>query len=143
MSTHGDPTGILGAIGTSDPVQQNLSAADRQKARLKKASQDFESIFVGMMLKEANKPLDGEHALFGNSEQAKLYQDMMDDAIAGQISKSGSFGLGKAIYKSLEMTLPVTSPADSAAGQTPTAETGASLLGINPRSAVAKPDKSG
>jgi flagellar protein FlgJ len=70
--------------------------------KLKKATQDFEAIFIGTMLKEARKSLNGSHPLFGDSYEAKQYQEMMDDKMAEQMSRSGSFGLSKTLYKSLE-----------------------------------------
>ncbi len=76
-----------------------------QQARLKKATQEFEAVFIGMMLKQMRKSMTGGNALFGNSHEAKLYQDMMDDATASQMSRTGSFGLARVLYKTLERTL--------------------------------------
>ncbi len=95
-------TGVLGSIDVTGPVKPtDNSPAAIQDAKLKKASQDFEAVFVGMMLKQMRKSIGGSNALFGNSSQSKIYQDMMDDTMAAQLSKTGSFGLANAIYKSL------------------------------------------
>ncbi len=64
-----------------------------------------------MLLKQMRKSMTGGNALFGNSSEAKLYQDMMDDATASQMSKTGSLGLANVLYKTLEATLPPEIPA--------------------------------
>ena len=79
---------------------------DKQKSRAVKATQDFEAVFLGMMLKQMHKSMAGDNALFGKSPEAKVYQDMMDDTLATTLSRSGSFGLGKAMMKSLSHNLP-------------------------------------
>lgn len=78
----------------------------RQKDRLTKATQEFESVFVGLILKQMRKSPTQDQGLFGASHEAKLYQDMMDDTTASQIGKAGSFGLAKMLCKRLEKTLP-------------------------------------
>jgi len=82
------------------------SAYLKEKSRLTKASQDFEALFVGMMLKQMRKSMAGENALFGKSSESKIYQDMMDDKLAEQMSHTGTFGLAKAMMKSVEGRLP-------------------------------------
>ncbi len=74
----------------------------RRHQKLVKAAQDFEAVFVGQMLKQVHKSLSGDKPLFGGSQEAKMYQDMMDEATAQQMSRSGSFGLAKLLTKSLE-----------------------------------------
>lgn len=85
---------------------QPVSDAQKQRDRLKKATQEFEGVFIGMMLKQMRKSMTGGNALFGKSSESKMYQDMMDDATATQMSKTGTFGLAKKLYASLEHTLP-------------------------------------
>ena len=78
----------------------------KEKARVTKATQDFESVFIGMMLKQMRKSMAGDNPLFGKGSEAKLYQDMMDDSLAQQMSRTGTFGLAKVMMKSIERTLP-------------------------------------
>ena len=89
---------------------------DKQKTRMTKATQDFEAVFLGMMLKQMHRSMAGDNALFGKSPEAKVYRDMMDDTLATTLSKSGSFGLGKAMMKSMSRSLPPNpdGPADGA-----------------------------
>jgi flagellar protein FlgJ len=79
---------------------------EAKKDKLKKTTQDFEAVFLGMMLKQMRKSIAGENALFGNSHEAKMYQDMMDDSTAKHLSKAGTFGLSNLLYKTMERSLP-------------------------------------
>jgi Rod binding domain-containing protein len=82
----------------ASPTPQQL----RRHQQLVKATQDFEAIFIGSMLKQIHKSMAGDKPLFGASQEAKMYQDMMDDAIAQQMSHTGSFGLANVLTKSLD-----------------------------------------
>ncbi len=79
--------------------------AEAKKAKLKKATQGFESVFVGLMLKQMRKSLDNGKSAMGNSSESKLYKEMMDEALAGRISEGGSFGLAKTLYQRMEKHL--------------------------------------
>ena len=94
------------AAATSGKALGELSPAARQRAQLKKATQDFEAIFVGTLFKEMRKTMSGDNPLFGNSSETKHYQEMMDDTVAQNLSKTGAFGLGNMLYKKVERTLP-------------------------------------
>jgi Rod binding domain-containing protein len=59
-----------------------------------------------MMMKQMRKSMAGEDALFGKSQEAKIYQDMMDDSLAQQMSRSGTFGLARVMMKSIASGLP-------------------------------------
>lgn len=82
------------------------AAYTKEKARVTKATQDFEAVFIGMMLKQMRKSMAGEDPIFGKSSESKIYQDMMDDSLAQQMSRTGTFGLAKAMVKSMERALP-------------------------------------
>jgi peptidoglycan hydrolase FlgJ len=99
------PTSVGGST-TETTVSGKIADYKRQRDKLKKATQDFEAVFVGMMLKEMRKTMTSDNPLFGNSSQAKYYQEMMDDAVAHQISRTGKFGFGDLLYKKVERNLP-------------------------------------
>jgi Rod binding domain-containing protein len=86
-------------------------AAEARHRKLVKAAQDFEAVFVGSMLKQMRKSITGGNALFGNSSEAKMYQEMMDDATAQQMSHTGAFGLANLLLHSLEPKLTATKAA--------------------------------
>ncbi len=68
---------------------------------LKQATEDFEQIFVNMMLKEMNKGL-GKTGFLDGGDYEKAFKDMLVDERAKQMSKKGNFGLAKMMYKQLE-----------------------------------------
>jgi flagellar protein FlgJ len=90
-----------GVSTTNKPADAVTEAAQRHE-KLKKACQEFEAIFIGMMLKQMRKSLTGSNALFGNSSEAKLYQEMSDEATASQMSRAGGLGLADLLCKRLE-----------------------------------------
>lgn len=80
----------------------------RQQARVDpenaahEVAQQFESIFVGMMLKAMRSaiPKDG---MF-NSDQMEAYQDMFDKQLALDLSARGGLGLAKIIEQQIAMS---------------------------------------
>src|ERR1051325_8235900 len=96
-------------IGTEPVSSVDPKAVDeykKQQSKLQKATQEFEAVFIGMMLKQMRKSMTGGDGIFGNSPESKTYQEMMDDTLATNLSQTGSFGLAKVMYRSLERTLP-------------------------------------
>ncbi|HZP80535.1 MAG TPA: rod-binding protein [Chthonomonadaceae bacterium] len=91
-----------GVPATNRPADAVTEAAQQRHEKLKKACQEFEAIFIGMMLKQMRKSLTGSNALFGNSSEAKLYQEMSDEATASQMSRAGGLGLADLLCKRLE-----------------------------------------
>ena len=69
--------------------------------KLKQATEDFEQIFVNMMLKEMNKGL-GKTGFLDGGDYEKAFKDMLVDERAKEMSKKGNFGLAKMMYKQLE-----------------------------------------
>ncbi|MFQ3235299.1 MAG: flagellar protein FlgJ [Paraglaciecola sp.] len=70
---------------------------------LKEAAQQFEAIFVQMMLKSMRKAQDvmaDKDSPF-NSEQVKFYRGMHDQQMATDMSSNGSIGLAEIIVKQL------------------------------------------
>ncbi len=92
--------------GATASLEQVREGYTRQRDKLKKATQDFESVFLTQMLKQAHKSMQGEGALFGSSSEAKFYGEMRDEMLAQHLSKTGQFGIGNLLYKRLEKTLP-------------------------------------
>jgi len=73
-----------------------------KKQELKKACREFESLFTAYILKNMRTTVLRAEA----PEQAReIYEAMMDEAIAREISLSGALGLGDMIYKQLEPLL--------------------------------------
>lgn len=79
------------------------SSVDKEKSRnakLLKAAQGFEAIFVRQLMKTMRTSLPGE-GIFGKGSAGEIYGDMMDNAVAEVISKRGSLGIADVIYRQL------------------------------------------
>ncbi|TMP27132.1 flagellar assembly peptidoglycan hydrolase FlgJ [Pseudoalteromonas rubra] len=77
--------------------------ADASEEALRKAAQQFESIFTQMMLssmRKANEVLEDKDSPF-NSSSVKFYRDMHDQQMSMQLSSEGSLGLADLIVQQL------------------------------------------
>lgn len=115
---------------------QGLAALRADAARaapsaLGKVAEQFESLFLGMMLKSMREAKLGEGVF--DSDSTKFYQDLYDQ----QLSLALSHGKGLGIARMLEQSLAPRAPAHPADGPGP-----AGLPGL-PRSASAQPAATG
>lgn len=69
-------------------------------AQIKNVSREFESIFLGYMLKQMRKTVP-EDALMGNSPAKDIFLGMQDDELSKELSKAGGIGLAAVIYSQL------------------------------------------
>ena len=75
-----------------------------KKQKLKKACEDFETIMTTFLLKSMHETvLRTESEGFGSGRD--LYESMMDEAVAGELSHNQGLGLAKLLYKQLAPTL--------------------------------------
>ena len=82
-------------------IENNLKATNNKERHLKQSCQDFEAIYIGLMLKTMRATIP-EDSLFGASNQKKIFQSMFDQELSNQIAGSNqSFGLGDMLYKQL------------------------------------------
>ncbi len=83
-------------------IDKNLT---KDEEALKKATEEFESIFIKMMLDSADKTIDRKSNMFygGNSEE--IFRGMLNDERAKEMAKSGDFGLAKMMYEQLSKNL--------------------------------------
>ena len=89
------------------PVSKDATTdALKQRDRLKKATQEFEAVFVGQLLKEMRKSMTPGNKLLGSSRESKQFQEMFDDSLSRDLSHNGSFGLAKVLYKRMEKWIP-------------------------------------
>ena len=101
MTSTIDPAALLKA--TQQTPQSTANQRDKQA--LKKSCQDFEAIFVQSMFQAMRKTVP-EGGLFEESSPTKIYQDMLDQEIATQISRHQSLGLAEQMYRQMEKKLP-------------------------------------
>jgi flagellar protein FlgJ len=76
--------------------------AEEKKAALQEAAQQFEAIFMQMLLKSMRKAQDvlASDSPF-NSETSKSYREMHDQQMAMELSSNGSLGLSELIVRQL------------------------------------------
>ncbi|WP_105190540.1 flagellar assembly peptidoglycan hydrolase FlgJ [Pseudoalteromonas sp. T1lg48] len=77
--------------------------SEGERAALKQAAQQFESIFTQMLLKsmrQANAAFEDENSPF-NASSVKYFQDMHDQQLSSELSKNGSLGLADIIVQQL------------------------------------------
>ena len=75
---------------------------------LKEVAKQFESMFVGMMLKtmrEANAVFEEGNPL--SSNESKFYRQMFDDQLALSLSKGKGMGLADTLYRQLKQQFDV------------------------------------
>jgi len=89
-----------------------LGQSDERTA-LKQATQQFEALFVQMMLKSMRSTV-GENG-FMSSSATNTFQEMQDNELAKQISGNGGFGLTEQIIDSVLQQAGVKADAKSSA----------------------------
>ena len=72
-----------------------------KKSKLFEQCQEFESIFVKMMLKEMRNSVDKKDSLLSGGWAEDIYSDMLDDEYSKSIAKKAGFGLADQLYKQL------------------------------------------
>lgn len=80
------------------------SQISKDEQALRKACQDFESVFIHMMLKSARSTVP-EGGLVEKSNGTKIFEDMFDQEISKNISTSddGGIGIAKMLYEQMKM----------------------------------------
>lgn len=69
--------------------------------RLKEACQEFESVFLNMMLSTMRKTIpDG--GLVEKSQGTKTFETMLDEEYAKSLSKAGGIGLGDMLFAQMK-----------------------------------------
>ena len=64
-------------------------------------AQQFESLFVNMMLQAMRKATNKSELL--NSQATQTYEQLFDQEIATSLSKTGSFGIAEAIERQIQI----------------------------------------
>ncbi|MCB1172998.1 MAG: rod-binding protein [Leptospiraceae bacterium] len=77
----------------------------REHERLRKAAGDFQAIFIGQMLKAMRANLHPENGMLYGGNRQKIFEDMLYDEYAKNLSASSDFNLADQIYKQLSPAL--------------------------------------
>jgi len=71
-------------------------------AREEAVLQEFEHLFVNQLLKEMRKTLP-KGGVFRKSSQQQYFEEVFDDHLAGEIAKSGQFGIAAQMEEQLAL----------------------------------------
>ena len=86
--------------GAIDPSQKPDAARQKADAKIDKAAQEFEAIFVRKVLSELHKTTK----LSGQKKQmagAEMYDTMWLNEVSASLAKGGGFGVGRVIKESM------------------------------------------
>lgn len=72
-----------------------------EEKKLKEVSQQFESIFVKMLIDSMDKTVDRKSSMFYGGQGEEVFRNMLNDEKAKDISKGAGIGLAKSIYEQL------------------------------------------
>ena len=101
MKTNLDPQTLLNAAQKAP----DTSGSQNDRKKLKKSCQDFEAIFVQSLFKAMRKTVP-EGELFKNDNAVDMFQEMIDQEIATNVSRKQSIGLAEQMYRQIEQRLP-------------------------------------
>ena len=74
--------------------------SEKQRQQAKKVAQDFEGMFIGMMVKTMHETV-GKDKLTGGGHGEDMYRSMLDQEYVAAAVKRGGFGLAKQIEKDI------------------------------------------
>lgn len=74
--------------------------SEKQRQQAKKVAQDFEGLFIGMMVKAMHETV-GKDKLTGGGHGEEVYRSLLDQEYVAQAVKRGGFGLAKLIEKDI------------------------------------------
>ena len=103
MGLISNPTNGTSATGSFDPRGLDalkLSAKNQDAASTRKVAQQFESMFLSMMLKNMRATLPGSDPLANDA--SKMATDMYDQQLAQTLSKGKGIGLAEALVAQIE-----------------------------------------
>jgi peptidoglycan hydrolase FlgJ len=73
---------------------------EKQRQQAKKVGQDFEGLFIGMMVKSMHESISKDK-LTGGGHGEEVYRPMLDQEYVAAAVKRGGFGLAKQIEKEI------------------------------------------
>jgi len=74
--------------------------SEKQRQQAKKVSQDFEGLFIGMMMKSMRETV-AKDKLTGGGHGEEVYRSMLDQQYVEAAVKRGGFGLAKPIEQEI------------------------------------------
>ena len=83
-------------------LDSGIASGDREK--LKKVSEEFEEIYINIMLKQMRSTIGDGGGFIEKSFARSMYEDMYFDNVSKEISKGQGLGIGKMMYEQMLRT---------------------------------------
>ena len=93
--------------------RQTLNPEGKSHAKLKKAAQDFEAIFIQQMLEAMDQTIDREGSFINGGNSEHYFRSMMNEEIAKSMANrtgGSGFGLAESIYQQMAKNLKAEAP---------------------------------
>ncbi|MCH4889322.1 peptidase [Acidaminobacter sp. JC074] len=71
-------------------------------SELRKAANEFEAVFLNMMMKTMRNSIPESEGIFKKSEAEKTFEGMLDEEMTKQMAQAGGIGIGDMIYEQFE-----------------------------------------
>ncbi|WP_117236492.1 flagellar assembly peptidoglycan hydrolase FlgJ [Vibrio maerlii] len=103
MINNGNDIGFVHDISSLDKLRQQAVNGDEgdEKAALRAAAKQFESIFTSMLFKSMRNANASFESELMNSQNQDFYRQMLDEQMSSELSASGSLGLADMIVAQL------------------------------------------
>jgi flagellar protein FlgJ len=92
---------ITNALDFAGLAQMRAGAVQGQEKVTKEVAQQFESIFINMMLKSMRDATERSGLL--DSEATKTYESMFDQQLSTELAGKGTFGIAEALQNQLNL----------------------------------------
>ena len=92
----------LKSINLIKPIEKfDEKKLTKNDKNLKEATEDFEVVFIKILLDAQDKTIDREDSMFYGGNGEDIFRSMLNDERSKSMSKSGEFGLAKLMYEQL------------------------------------------
>jgi murein DD-endopeptidase MepM/ murein hydrolase activator NlpD len=92
--------GLADRLQAFEPAgEKGVKAENINRAELQEAAQDFEAMFINMLLREMWPDEEKQEGLFSNSTAGDFYRDMFNTELSKSMSRSGQLGLAQLIER--------------------------------------------
>ena len=92
-------------INSEQALYNQIKGAGGQKEQLKKAAEEFESVFITKMLSEMDKTVDRSDSIFGDkSEYVDTFKSIVYQQVGHDLATNSrtSIGIAEQIYRQME-----------------------------------------
>jgi Rod binding domain-containing protein len=87
------------------PGTEKAAVSDKDRIAAKKVAREFESVFVGMMLKSMRETV-GKDSLTNGGHGEEVYRSLLDQEYAKAISENNGLGISNLLEKELLKSMP-------------------------------------